>query len=77
MKRIRPIEVETCCICGEQFNKEKMEKLCSGKSVQYLCPECYASGNRQLDSLLARRWSRFRTSGATHRNNERDGKNDD
>ena len=21
MKRLRPIEVETCCICGEQFDK--------------------------------------------------------
>lgn len=50
MKRIRPIEIETCCICGGQFDKLKMKDLNCGRATKWMCPECYARGNRQLDA---------------------------
>ena len=50
MKTLRPIEVETCCICGEEFDKIKMRDFHLGKSTKWMCPECYASGNGQLDA---------------------------
>ena len=34
MKRIRDIEVETCCICGEKFDKLKMHQMFTGR-VKY------------------------------------------
>ena len=50
MKRPRPIEVETCCICGEQFDKIKMRDFSTGISTKWMCPECYAGANRQMDA---------------------------
>lgn len=49
MKRIRPMEAETCCICGQPFNKEKMKDFHPGKITKWMCPECYARGCRQVD----------------------------
>ena len=53
MKVFRPIEVETCCICGEQFDKIKMRDFFTGRRTIWMCPECYANGNRQLDGRRA------------------------
>ena len=49
MKVVRPIEVETCCICGEQFDKIRLKEIFTGR-VKYICPKCYSNGNRQLDA---------------------------
>lgn len=49
MKRLRPIEIETCCICGEQYDKLSMRKLFTGR-VKYICQSCYALGNRELEA---------------------------
>ena len=53
MRTIRPIEVETCCICGEQFDKIKMRDFFVGRQTIWMCPACYAGGNRQLDARRA------------------------
>lgn len=47
MKTIRPIEIETCCICGQQFDKIRMFEIFTGR-VKYMCPECYAMSNREI-----------------------------
>lgn len=47
MKRIRDIEVETCCICGEKFDKLKMHQMFTGR-VKYECSACRARGERQV-----------------------------
>ena len=48
MKRLRPIETETCCICGEQFDKIKMRDFSTGRSTKWMCLECYAGANREI-----------------------------
>lgn len=57
MKRIRPVEIETCCICGEQFDKIKMKDMSIGRTTKWMCPECYARAQRQLDAKRAE-WRR-------------------
>lgn len=52
MRIIRPIEAVTCCVCGEAFDKLKMREIFTGR-VKYICPECYAAANKQLDSRRA------------------------
>lgn len=56
MKTLRPIEIERCCICGEQFDRLLMHEIFTGRK-QYICQECHARGNRQIaakrESFLA------------------------
>lgn len=47
VRTIRPIEIETCCICGEQYEKGRMIRMFTGR-VRYMCPECYARSNREI-----------------------------
>jgi len=47
MRNIRPIEVVTCCICGEEFDKIRAKEFFTGRN-QYMCPDCHAMGERQL-----------------------------
>ena len=49
MKVLRPMEVVTCCVCGEEFDKIKMHKIFTGRT-KYICPECYSNANRQMDA---------------------------
>lgn len=53
MSRIRNIEVETCCICGEEFDKIRMHDFGIGRTVKWMCPKCYACGNREVDAKNA------------------------
>lgn len=49
MKVLRPMEVVTCCICGEEFDKLKMKRIFTGRT-KYICPECYNNGHRQVSA---------------------------
>ena len=49
MKTFRPVEVETCSICGEQFDKINLRPIFTGRD-KYICPACYAGANRQMDA---------------------------
>lgn len=49
MRGIRPIEIAECCICGEKFDKMKMERVFTGR-VKYMCKECYNNGHRQVSA---------------------------
>ena len=49
MKRIRPIKVVTCCVCGGAFDKIRMRELFTGRT-KYICPACYAAANRQIEA---------------------------
>ena len=53
MITIRLIEVEKCCICRQEFDKIKMRDFFLGSRTVWMCPECYAGGNRQLDAKRA------------------------
>ena len=53
MKRIRPVEIETCIICKKQFDKNTMKDYFLGKSTVWACPNCYAGGQRQLNARQA------------------------
>lgn len=57
MKIIRPVEVETCCICGQQFDKIKLQEMNIGRKTEYFCPECYARGHNQINAK-ASTWRR-------------------
>ena len=52
MRTIRPVEVVTCCVCGEEFDKIKMREIFTGRT-RYVCPECYNNGNREIDARRA------------------------
>jgi hypothetical protein len=54
MKRIRPIEIEKCCICGEKFDKLTMHKIFTGR-VKYECNACKTRGERQI-AAKSRDW---------------------
>ena len=47
MRIIRPIEIEKCAICGEEFDKLIMHEVFTGR-VQYICPECKRLGDKQI-----------------------------
>ena len=47
MRRIRDIEVVTCCICGEELDKIKASRIFTGR-VKYMCPKCEAMANKEL-----------------------------
>lgn len=49
MKTIRDIEVETCCVCGEEFDKINLREIFTGRT-KYICPSCYDLGQRQADA---------------------------
>ena len=51
MKTLRPTEVVTCCVCGEDVIKEKAESIFTGRR-KYMCPGCYAAASRQCDGRL-------------------------
>lgn len=49
MKDVKDIELATCSVCGEEYDKEKMRKLFTGR-VRYICPRCHANGNKQIEA---------------------------
>ena len=49
MKGLRPIEVERCCVCGEEYDKIRMHKIFTGR-VKYICQSCHAQGHREIDA---------------------------
>lgn len=49
MKIVRPIEIEKCALCGEEFDKLKMHEVFTGR-VKYICPECKCRGDSQVDA---------------------------
>lgn len=46
---IRPIYVEECALCGEEHDKLFMQERFTGR-MQYICPACAASGERQISA---------------------------
>ncbi len=49
MKRIRAIEIETCCVCGEEFDKLTMNEIFTGRK-KYMCQACKNRGNAQIEA---------------------------
>lgn len=49
MKILRPIELEKCAICGEEFDKLTMDEVFTGRK-QYICRQCRDRGNQQIDA---------------------------
>ena len=49
MKRIRAIEIETCCVCGEEFDKLTMTEIFTGRT-KYMCQACRNRGNAQIEA---------------------------
>ena len=47
MKTFRPIYLEKCAICGEEFDKLYMHEIFTGRK-QYICRECYARGEKEI-----------------------------
>lgn len=45
---IRPIEVERCDICGEEFDKLRMHEIFTGRR-KYICMTCMDVGRRQIE----------------------------
>ena len=54
MKIIRPVEVVTCCICGEEFDKLTTREIFTGR-VKYIRTACEAMGNKELAEFKGRR----------------------
>lgn len=48
MKTIRPIKVEQCSICGEDFDVINLDTVFTGRT-QYICQKCRARGMREID----------------------------
>ena len=49
MKTIRPIYLERCSLCGEEYDRLTMYKIFTGRT-QYICRECKIRGNREIDA---------------------------
>lgn len=49
MRKIRPIEVERCALCGEEFDKLKMKEVFTGRK-RYICLDCQRLGDSQVDA---------------------------
>ena len=49
MKRIRPIEIEKCLLCGQEHDKIYMDEVFTGRT-RYICMKCKNRGNRQIDA---------------------------
>lgn len=47
MKNLRPIEIEKCAVCGEEFDRLIMHEVFTGR-VQYICPACKSRGSSQV-----------------------------
>ena len=52
MKTLRPIRLETCCICGEEFDAVKMREVFTGR-IKYICPDCYMRADSQAAARSA------------------------
>lgn len=72
MKRLRPIDVETCCICGEKFDKLKMREVFTGRKL-YICPGCWTAGQNEANAAKAS-WRRTPTGKATLEKQNKRGK---
>lgn len=46
---------EACSCCGKVDNRYLMEKFDTGRSVQYLCRNCYRKGTRDVLIRLTNR----------------------
>ena len=53
MKRIRAIEIETCCVCGKECDKLTMYEIFTGRT-KYICRKCKTRGNREMDARIGR-----------------------
>lgn len=49
MKTVRPVELEKCTVCGEEFDKLILDEIFTGR-VQYICPKCKRLGNSQVNA---------------------------
>lgn len=47
MKILRPIEIETCAVCGKEYDKLTMHEVFTGR-IQYICPYCEHRGQSQV-----------------------------
>ena len=50
MKMLRPMNVQTCIICHEQFNEDKMHSMNVGRRIEWMCNSCYAGGMKEIES---------------------------
>lgn len=50
---MKPSE-EQCAVCGEVWNRYWMEQIGTGRNTHWMCPKCFAHGNRQADMVVYR-----------------------
>lgn len=49
MKVLRPVELEKCAICGEEFDKLLMHRVFVGRPL-FICNNCKNQGNREMEA---------------------------
>ena len=54
MKTLRPDEIVTCDICGQEFDKLYAYEVFTGRT-KYICPECHNKGEHELQ-VKHERW---------------------
>ncbi|MBQ3280807.1 MAG: hypothetical protein IJH41_00210 [Eubacterium sp.] len=47
MKTLRPVEIVTCDICGQELDKLFAYEVFTGRT-KYICPECHNKGEHEL-----------------------------
>ena len=50
---MKPYE-EECAVCGKVCNRYWMERITTGRRIQWLCSECFYHGSRQADYVTHR-----------------------
>lgn len=45
----RPIELQRCSLCGEEFDKYTMHELFTGRT-KYICQGCMNLGNKEIEA---------------------------
>lgn len=53
MKTIRPIYLEKCILCGEEYDRLTMFEVFTGRT-RYICRDCKIRGNREMDARVGK-----------------------
>ena len=48
------VNEEECYVCHQVMNKYWMEEIHTGRTVRWICAECYKHGGRQADWITKR-----------------------
>ena len=51
-------EAVPCSICGEEYERKRMEKLFTGVKTLLLCPTCYRRGTSEIYEMRGERIQR-------------------